>query len=542
LNGFGQCPTAGVTIDEVNPSSVVVDTDFSRESRKLFVVGYYTRASMWFAGGQLSGVGSQNNSAGNMFLLQYSDSGLDWMRPIGRAESSSTAARVKALDDGVIVGVKFIDTVDVGGVHVSSGYENALLLRMDAEGNILWARHLDSDGFSKVSAIDTDEFGNIYTYGHYQDNLRIGSHSIQAQGNVQETQTELFLSKFSPEGDLLWLRHFAGGTGWDDAEKLICKDGRLYLSGFFAGELNIGQTSLTSSSNANGFLCLADTSGSPIWIRQLISSSVRELAMACTDDGIMLAGIFQEQMSIGSDVLDANGWLSGFVLSVDSLGSVAWMKNIGGSQSDGINRIGKVSSDFYVLSGSGSSQFSVDGHELINQSTVGQWNAFTLLMDSEGTVNCIYPISSTDESQVWVSHISADTVWQVGLYQSDATVGDTTFYCPMPCGASFFIAKTCMNCPELIRLSAGEIPPNNRPFLSVYPNPATHTVHLKVSDSRFPAQSVAVTDMLGNTVMNLNSETLNLELDVSGLANGVYTVAVTLSSGEMLRQRLVVGR
>jgi len=541
LRVFGQCPTVGITVDETDPSSVVVDTDFSPESRKLFVIGYYTRASMTFAGEQLLGVGSTNNSEGNMFLLQYSDSGLDWMRPIGRAYSSSTSARVKALNDGAIVGVKFIDTVDVGGVHISSGYENALLLRVDAEGSILWVRHLDSDGFCRVSAIDTDEHRNIYAYGHYQDNLRIGGLSIQATGNISQTQTELFLAKFNAEGDALWLRHFAGGTGWDDAEKLMYKDGKLYLSGFFAGQLNFGQTTLTSSSNQNGFLCKADTSGDVIWVSQLISGSVRELAIECITNEVLLAGTFQEQMTVGTDVVSASGSRDGFVASFDSSGSVDWIRSIGGAQNDAVTHLEKVTDELFLLSGRAMSDFVVDGHEFVNHSTVGQGNAFTLLVDSEGAIQCINPIPSSDESQVWVSHLSADTVWQVGLYQSDVTVGDTTFNCPMPCGASFFVAKTCMGCEDLIKLDAPTIERQEILF-DVYPNPFTTQTQLNYRTTQGTRPTLQLTDMLGRTVqtVQLLSHEGTYTLDAAALGTGIYFCSLVNGVEVLATQKLVV--
>jgi len=536
---FGQCPTVGITIDETNPSSVVVDTDFFPESRKLFVVGYNTRESMEFAGAELLGTVSMNNLEGNMFILQYSDNGLDWLRPIGRAYSSSTSARVKSINDGVIVGVKFIDTVSVGGTHISSGYENALLLRMDGQGDVLWARHLDSDGFCKVSAIDTDSDGNIFVYGHYQDNLRIGIHSIQASGSIQQTQTELFLAKFNEEGGVLWLRHFAGGAGWDDAEKLKYKDGKLYLSGFFAGQLNFGQTTLTSSSNQNGFLCKADTSGDVIWVSQLISGSVRELAIECITNEVLLAGTFQEQMTVGTDVVNANGSRDGFVASFDSSGSVDWIRSIGGTLNDAVTRIEKVTDNLFLLSGSAMSDFVVDGHGFLNHSMVGQWNAFTLLVNPEGAIQCINPIPSSDESQVWVSHIVADTVWQVGLYQSDVMVGDTTFNCPMPCGASFFVAKTCMGCSDLIKLDIPETI-TTQPSLHIYPNPASQSI--KVEATGNPAlggtgstqpTAITITDMLGHAVLHHQAQGHEQHIDISGLANGIYILLVQTKQGSL---------
>lgn len=536
LNVFGQCQTVGTTIDESDPSSVVVDTDFSEESRKLFVVGYNTRESMEFAGVELTGAVSTDNSEGNMFILQHSENGLDWLKPIGRAYSNSTSARVKATSNGAIVGVKFIDTVTVGSTHISSGYENALLLRMDNQGDVLWVRHLDSDGLCRVSDIETDDYGNIYAYGHYQDNLRIGSHSIQATGSVQQTQAELFLAKFNSDGVVVWLRHFGGGTAWDDAENLEYKDEKLYLSGFFAGDITIGSTTLTSSSNHNGFLCKADSSGDAMWVRQLISGTVRELAVECINNEVLLAGVFQEQMTVGTNALNANGSRDGFIALFDSLGSVEWIRSIGGVQNDAVAQIEKVTDELFLLSGRAVSDFVIDGNEFINSSTVGQGTAFTLLMDIEGVVRCINPFPSSDESHIWVSHVSADTVWQVGLYQSDVTVGDTSFNCPMPCGASFFVAKACMGCNELIRL---DMPTYEKPIIQfeAYPNPTTNFININLSANQKPA-AIGMLDMLGREVLR---QPFAPQIDLSSLLAGNYVLAVYTEDG-VLRKRVVISR
>jgi alpha-tubulin suppressor-like RCC1 family protein len=78
--------------------------------------------------------------------------------------------------------------------------------------------------------------------------------------------------------------------------------------------------------------------------------------------------------------------------------------------------------------------------------------------------------------------------------------------------------------------------------LLIFPNPATHTVRFQVPGSKLHVQSLAVTDMLGSTVLNLKPGTLNLELDISPLPTGIYTVSAQLIDGPVLRSRLVVQR
>lgn len=78
---------------------------------------------------------------------------------------------------------------------------------------------------------------------------------------------------------------------------------------------------------------------------------------------------------------------------------------------------------------------------------------------------------------------------------------------------------------------------------TLYPNPATHSFRIQLSDSSSPTPEgilVSVTDVLGRTIANLEPQTLNLELNVSDWPNGIYFVSVTDRNGGSYSERLMV--
>jgi hypothetical protein len=83
--------------------------------------------------------------------------------------------------------------------------------------------------------------------------------------------------------------------------------------------------------------------------------------------------------------------------------------------------------------------------------------------------------------------------------------------------------------------------------ISIYPNPASQTLRIKIQGSEFQVRNVAITDVLGHKVLNSppskeGSREASFEMNISHLAPGLYTVSATLQNGETLRQRLVVQR
>ena len=95
----------------------------------------------------------------------------------------------------------------------------------------------------------------------YSDTLKIDGKILPSEGNL-----DIFIAKFSPEQDLMWLKH-AGGNNVDFS-KFVNVDSynNIYIQGMFRGTANFGQTELYSKTYEY-FTAKFDDKGDMLWVK-----------------------------------------------------------------------------------------------------------------------------------------------------------------------------------------------------------------------------------------------------------------------------------
>ena len=73
--------------------------------------------------------------------------------------------------------------------------------------------------------------------------------------------------------------------------------------------------------------------------------------------------------------------------------------------------------------------------------------------------------------------------------------------------------------------------------LVVYPNPTTEV--LQVRSSKFKVKSLALRDVRGTILQYLEPSTLNLELNIDGLASGIYLLQAKLADGTFVNTKII---
>ena len=81
--------------------------------------------------------------------------------------------------------------------------------------------------------------------------------------------------------------------------------------------------------------------------------------------------------------------------------------------------------------------------------------------------------------------------------------------------------------------------------INLYPNPANNTLNIEISTTEDNEVEVNIINMIGQIVLTKNTSvfgnTAKINIDVSRLSDGVYSVEVVLS-GEKKYQRAVISR
>ncbi len=180
-------------------------------------------------------------------LMKYDAGGsLLWTRTWGGASTENTNAVAVGPDGGIYV---------TGGTNsFGAGWYDVFLLKFDSSGNLLWQRTWGGASYDAGHDIGFDNAGNILV-------------AAESYSYVPSGDSAAAVLKFTPSGDLLWSRVWASGlpvvTGpvYDGGYSLdIDGNGNILLSGV--------TWDYNSSPNHNSiFVVKFDSSGNLLWNR-----------------------------------------------------------------------------------------------------------------------------------------------------------------------------------------------------------------------------------------------------------------------------------
>lgn len=126
-----------------------------------------------------------------------------------------------------------------------------------------------------------------------------------------------------------------GGSGADHANDIITDaDGNIFLAGAFSGEIGIGDSSYTSVGNRDAYVAKFNPSGSLLWFRQMSASPDKKIeakAIHIDDQGkLYVTGYYTGEVIIGGVTLENPGDKSIFMIELNQNGEYLMVKNFYG--------------------------------------------------------------------------------------------------------------------------------------------------------------------------------------------------------------------
>ncbi|SEJ50563.1 Por secretion system C-terminal sorting domain-containing protein [Dyadobacter sp. SG02] len=121
---------------------------------------------------------------------------------------------------------------DVFAFHVPA-YDKRQTLVIDPSPNLEWATYYGGSGADEITAIDTDESGNIYAVGYTNSSNNIASGGAYQGSFVGEN--DFFIAKFNSAGVRQWSTYY-GGDESDQAYGITIRNGQVYMGGHTKSE------------------------------------------------------------------------------------------------------------------------------------------------------------------------------------------------------------------------------------------------------------------------------------------------------------------
>ncbi len=142
------------------------------------------------------------------------------------------------------------------------------------QGNIRWVDNLAALGLDKPKSTAIDIEGNVLFLGFFWGELA----ELAGVPMVNPDFTQVYLAKFTNEGELIWLQTFDGkdgnpSTAIDILPTFISTDqlGNIFLCGGFRNSVSFGPYQVNWSPQTdpeeNTYLVKFDPNGNPLWLK-----------------------------------------------------------------------------------------------------------------------------------------------------------------------------------------------------------------------------------------------------------------------------------
>ncbi len=248
--------------------------------------------------------------------------------------------------DNIYIAGNFLGTIDADPstdefiLSSNSGNSDGLLLKLDKDGNFIWATSYGPGGWNRAYTVLVNAENEVYVIGGFTGQVDFDSgpdfHIVNSQG-----QYDGFITKLDEDGNFLWMKDIGGPSSiievWSSA---LDPDGNIVSTGGYAGNIDFDPgpevAELTSIGEHDAFAFKLDADGNYLWANSIGSIGMDYSNHITTDqDGdIIMTGRFSETCDFdpttSTDEITSNGQYDAFVLKLNPQGERIWTKTIGG--------------------------------------------------------------------------------------------------------------------------------------------------------------------------------------------------------------------
>ncbi|WOO42199.1 hypothetical protein [Rubellicoccus peritrichatus] len=277
-------------------------------------------------------------------LLAFPDTGAqDWVTNLYGSNVYVAGVGADSSNNRYIAG-SFKDNLVVGDtILTNAGHTDIFVIKLDANGTILWAVSFGDNSMDIADAISVSSNGTLAIAGHFSSaNLEIVPGQVLPRPGG--SGFEVFVARLdSSNGAPIWAQSF-GGNDTELPEYISVNDsGAVTVAGDFKSDsLQIGTDTLvnTDVSTENIFVArMAASDGAPVWAKSFASNnSTYDFSGGLstnTSGDVFVAGYFRgTSIDIGSITLNAVSRTDIFVARLDgSNGSTIWAESYSGADS-----------------------------------------------------------------------------------------------------------------------------------------------------------------------------------------------------------------
>lgn len=356
----------------------------------------------------------------DIFITKVDVNGVfQWARCIRDTAGGNDGAKGIALDSagnihitGAFSGVVDFDPGSSVANLTSAGSVDVFVLKLDSNGNYVWARRLGGSLHELSADIAVDSAGGVVTTGWFlgTSDFNPGAeiNNLTSAGN----NADLFVSKLDSSGNYVWA-HRVGGTGFDEGFGVaVDAAGNVFATGLYKGTVDFNPGAEVNNLPGEAFIqstfiLKLDSNGDYVWARRTGGNgfSCQPSDIAVDSNGnVLTTGYFSGTIDFnpgaGVNNLATAGKRDVFVSKLDNAGDYVWARKMGGSLDDEPESIAVDSAGNVFTTGQFRSISDFDpGAGVFNLTSAGKTDTFVSKLDSNGNFAWARRIGGTEEDK-----------------------------------------------------------------------------------------------------------------------------------------------
>ncbi len=225
------------------------------KASNVVVCGYFNSQNLSFANDVLTNTSSDSS---DVFVVKIDNNGnVLWAKNAGGNRNDFASSLATDSKNNVYVTGNFASpTINFGSLSMSNaGIANMFLIKYDSDGNEKWSVNSEGVHVQQGNAVCTDRNDYVYVGGGFRaDNVAFGT-TIADNLNPGNYTSDNFITKYDTDGNLQWL-NTSGGSG-DDETYSVCADvnGNIITTGYFTSPtLTAGSDVLNNAGNTDVYI------------------------------------------------------------------------------------------------------------------------------------------------------------------------------------------------------------------------------------------------------------------------------------------------
>jgi hypothetical protein len=372
--------------------------------------------SLWLGATKLT-----SNGGSDGFVAKYNAGGtLQWARGFGGSGSDSAFGVAVDNNGDVYVTGGFSNTIAIGVVNlVSSGDQDLLLAKYDADGAPQWGQRGGGSGRDQGRDIAIDNSGNIYLIGSFSGSAIFGASPLNSAG-----ASDILIARYTQAGGVTWVQR-GGGAGIDEGNGIAVNSaGEPFITGRYRVSADFGGSTLNGPAGDNIFVARYNTAGTSQWARSAGGSGDDEAFDIAIDgdDDCYITGVISSTVNFGTTVTASVGGRDFFLTKYSGGGTLRWVRRGGGAGDDRTTGLAIDGEDNIYLTGYFSNTIDVANLTLAPTGTGS--DAFVIKYSMNGETNWVHRGGGAraEESRTIAISSGGEHGYLIGRYSYNAPV------------------------------------------------------------------------------------------------------------------------